>query len=617
MESLFDASGNRAEAVRRLLEGHLTGSLDRLRPGLREPAVAILRHLVTSAGTRNIILESDLLERLGTCENIGPEIGRSALAELSGQSRLVRRQRRNEAYFYDITSEFLVPWIQRQRALSDARVAMRRMRKRIGIAVACLLCGVLLVAAGAIYVVQEKRKDDRQIAAEREKDIERQKEEFKSFVALEQRTKLGEADVTKDAIDSIKNKEDIKKEPVVSTQTLPIGIEAPPPAPAEVSGAVDFVTDKLFIGHEGTVWSARYSPSGLNLALGGEPSRPFPSVITAGQDRTARVWDLRSDDDFVLKGHRGEVNFAMFNPKPSSDLTQWLAATASDDNTAALWRPSEPTKPRFLTGHTAAVTGLAWSRDGNWLVTTSKDNQARIWNLAALDKPPTVLAKHTGDIWLPALVELGAKKAFLVTPSSDGTARLWNFPAGTPCTFPAHEPKDKEVLRHGSPIRRAAMDSQGRWIVTAGADGRAILWDRNTGEMLLIVTHQKAVRDVSFKPGSALFVTASGDNTAQVWDAEHKLGIVTLSGHTAPLFSARFTPYGPGVVTVSWDRTARLWNYETKTCVAVLKGHLGSLWSVEFSPEGTNFTTTSGDGTARLWDLKSIPGGTAFLPPAK
>jgi WD40 repeat protein len=106
----------------------------------------------------------------------------------------------------------------------------------------------------------------------------------------------------------------------------------------------------------------------------------------------------------------------------------------------------------------------------------------------------------------------------------------------------------------------------------------------------------------------------SADNTAQVWNAETGQGIVTLKGHTAPLFSARFTSYGPGVVTVSWDQTARLWNYETKKCIAVLRGHTDVLWSVEFAPLGTAFVTTSGDGMARLWPLNRIPGGAVFLP---
>jgi WD40 repeat protein len=123
------------------------------------------------------------------------------------------------------------------------------------------------------------------------------------------------------------------------------------------------------------------------------------------------------------------------------------------------------------------------------------------------------------------------------------------------------------------------------------------------------------VRDVAFQPGGTHFVTASADNTAQVWDAQTGKGVVTLRGHSAPVFSARFTNFGPGVVTVSWDNTARLWNYQTKKCVAILRGHLDVLWSVEFSPSGAHFTTTSGDGTARLWELKRIPGGDAFLSP--
>ena len=70
------------------------------------------------------------------------------------------------------------------------------------------------------------------------------------------------------------------------------------------------------------------------------------------------------------------------------------------------------------------------------------------------------------------------------------------------------------------------------------------------------------------------------------------------------------------MVTVSFDNTARLWNYETRKCVAILRGHHDALLSLRFSPSGTNFTTASADGTAKLWDLKRIPGGEAFLPPA-
>jgi len=608
MESLFDATPNRAEVVQRLLEGHLTGSLDRLSAGLREPAVAVLRHLVTSAGTRNIVLEADLLERLQSSEKIPPATGKRALAELTGQSRLVRKQRRNEAYFYDITSEFLVPWIQRQRVLGDARVAMRKSRRRGWL----IMVGVLLLAIAAVLglnlhknrVLQQQKQDA---------DKEKQKALDDVVKVYDQRLNSEETQADQKISDTVKHKEEFSSEKSSSDNAITsVGADAPPPGEtADLSGAASYVTDKIFV-HKAGVWGARYSP----LQFTALPGYTSAFLITASRDRTAGIWDLRGNKDFFLHGHTGEVNDAAFNPKPPADGNGWFAATASDDNTAALWRASEPDKPYSLKGHTAAVTGLAWSADGKWLVTSSKDSQVRIWNVAAADpsKQSRVLQGHAASVWLPCLVETGGA-GWLVTPSADNTARVWTFPQGAPASF--SKSSEAGVLHHGAPVRRVAMDSKGRWVVTAGADGRAILWDRASGGLLLDLNHEKPVRDVAFQPGGNLLVTASADNTAQIWDAQKLSPIVTLAGHTAPVFSARFTPYGPGVVTVSWDRTARLWNYETKKCVAVLRGHVDAIWSVEFSPSGNNFTTTSSDGTARLWELERIPGGNVFVrPPA-
>jgi WD40 repeat protein len=592
MESLFDATPNRAEVVQRLLEGHLTGSLDRLSAGLREPAVAILRHLVTSAGTRNIVLEADLLERLQASEKISPAISKCALAELTDRSRLIRKQRRNEAYFYDITSEFLVPWIRRQRALSDARTAMRKWRKRIAIAMA-----IILTIVGAVaYVIIDRNREERLRAEAENKKLE------KTVVLYQNQHKVDAVDTKQRALDSVE-----KKEAITTTWVAPVAGDAPGGDPPDADQEAPTVTtEKFFVGHEGAIWRVHYSP---------KPQRTYNNLITAGRDRTARVWDLVGDKDLVLSGHRLEVNDALLNPKATGDPKEWFAATASDDTKAALWKASEPENPFYLNGHTKPLTGLAWSSDGIWLATTSRDGQVRIWNVpSGSHKSVTVLQGHTDSVWTPELVET-REKSWLVTPSADGTARLWIFPTGEKCKFTAHEAQDSEVLRHGAPVRRVAMDSQARWIVTAGSDGRAVCWDRVTGEKRCEVYHKDAVRDVAFQPGGTHFVTASADNSAQVWDAQTGKGIVTLRGHSAPVFSARFTNFGPGVVTVSWDNTARLWNYQTKKCVAILRGHLDVLWSVEFSPTGAHFTTTSGDGTARLWELKSIPGGDAFLPP--
>src|SRR5205814_7053575 len=231
-ESLFDATPNRAEVVQRLLEGHLTGSLDRLSSGLREPAVAILRHLVTSAGTRNIILESDLLERLQTAEKIPQTIGKCALAELTARARLVRKQRRNEAYFYDITSEFLVPWIRRQRALSDGRATMRKWRKRIGIGLAIFAA----IMSAIIYILADQKRE----AQEKLKDETKEKNEQK--ILLEQK-----------ALESVDRKESGDMEYLPAPTPAPVTRLSKLPE-ADSSDAVEYKTDKTFSGHKGSIW---------------------------------------------------------------------------------------------------------------------------------------------------------------------------------------------------------------------------------------------------------------------------------------------------------------------------------------------------------------------------
>jgi hypothetical protein len=349
-ESIFDAVPNRAAVVQKLLEGHLTGSLDRLSAGLREPAIAILRHLVTSAGTRNIILEADLLERLQASEKIPPTIGKRALAALTDQSRLVRRQRRNEAYFYDITSEFLVPWIRRQRALSDARAAIRKWWKRIGVSAAILAA----VIGAIIYILADQTRE----AEKKLKGEARENQEKKDL--LEQNAQ--------DLLD--------KREWSETAFMAPPAPKAPPEKlpQADSSGAAEFSTDKIFSGHKGAVWRVHYGPANAQHVA--------TTLITAGHDFTAGIWDLVGDRDFPLVGHRGEVNDALLNPKSGSDPNGWFAATASDDTKAALWKADYPAAPFFLEGHKRQVTGLAWTRDGQWLATTSRDGQIGVWNVA-------------------------------------------------------------------------------------------------------------------------------------------------------------------------------------------------------------------------------------------
>jgi WD40 repeat protein len=114
-------------------------------------------------------------------------------------------------------------------------------------------------------------------------------------------------------------------------------------------------------GHQGAVKRAAFSPDGTR-------------IVTASDDRTARVWDAATGAPVATcEGHQGEVNHAAFSP----DGTR--IATASDDNTARVWDAATGAPVATCEGHRGRVVHAAFSPDGTRIVTASSDCTARVW----------------------------------------------------------------------------------------------------------------------------------------------------------------------------------------------------------------------------------------------
>jgi hypothetical protein len=120
-DKLFQAKG-----VQGLLEQYLADSLGAFPKDLRDPAVALLGHMITSASTRNIVSKDDLLE--DEKANFSHERIERALAALTN-SKLVTLEVRRNVYFYEIVSEFLVPWIKEQEAARLVLIKSRELEK--------------------------------------------------------------------------------------------------------------------------------------------------------------------------------------------------------------------------------------------------------------------------------------------------------------------------------------------------------------------------------------------------------------------------------------------------------------------------------------------------------
>lgn len=170
---------------------------------------------------------------------------------------------------------------------------------------------------------------------------------------------------------------------------------------------LDGKTDPVVLsGHGGAILTVDWSPDGRFIATG-------------SADATIRRWNANgSGSPVILRGHNKMVTSVQFHP----DSKHLRLLSTSADTTVRLWTPMDADKPQMrLLSRMDGFFSASWSPDGDRVVTTCADNNARIWNIDGKGIP-TILEGHKGIVVTAAFSPDGKR---LVTASHDGSARIW------------------------------------------------------------------------------------------------------------------------------------------------------------------------------------------------
>jgi hypothetical protein len=130
---------------------------------------------------------------------------------------------------------------------------------------------------------------------------------------------------------------------------------------------------------------------------------------------------------------------------------------------------------------------------------------------------------------------------------------------------------------------RTAADERPELSRTIDALGEALDGPLEVSQPL---RHKNVVYSATFSPDGARVLSASLDNTAQVWDAATGAPIGTALRLGGAVYDAAFSPDGKRVVTASSDKTARLWDATTGLPIGKPMQHDGYVFSAVFSPDG-------------------------------
>jgi WD40 repeat protein len=350
------------------------------------------------------------------------------------------------------------------------------------------------------------------------------------------------------------------------------------------------------IKHESSINSAIYTPDGAY-------------VITGADDGTARVWDVMPPSGTQLR-HASDVSSAKFSP----DGTRVL--TASADGTAMLWNATTSDPIGVPLHHERTVLRAVFSPDGQRVVTASLDRTARVWDATTgraisgpfvhddelrVEEDIRPVSRREPQDPAAELVKGAVLEAafspdgrFVVTASADGTARIWDVATG----------RETHKLIHDTIVVGARFSPDGKRVVTT-TDYRIYFWDAATGEVIgKPLAHDHEVASVAFSPDGSRMVSASADKTARIWNAATGAPVGITLVHDKAVNSAMFDPTGTRVVTASADSTARIWDATTGAPLVTL-AHPEPVNLAVFSPDGTRVVTACHDGAARIWDAET------------
>jgi eukaryotic-like serine/threonine-protein kinase len=273
--------------------------------------------------------------------------------------------------------------------------------------------------------------------------------------------------------------------------------------------------------------------------------------------------------------------------------------TAPPSPTPASTRvPSVGTTVFTYRQHSESVLSLAWSPNGQYIVSGSADTTARVWKTTQ-DETLYTYRGHAGLLNSVFSVSWERNGKAIASGSSDQTVQIWEAATGNRLTL---------YQGHVARVLSVAWSPQTTSIASAGADKTVQLWDAFTGKIGAVYHgHTDTVYVVAWSPDGTLIASGSADKTVHVWEAETQQ-VVAHYQHTDAVYAVAWSPDGTLLASAGADQRIQIWDARTarqQTTLFISTELTAAITALSWSADGKRIASACTDATVSLWDVEA------------
>eukprot|EP00913_Durusdinium_trenchii_P013374 g12555.t1 len=273
--------------------------------------------------------------------------------------------------------------------------------------------------------------------------------------------------------------------------------------------------------------------------------------------------------------------------------------TAAPETAVQLWNVNDDIRP-WVIAPAEKVVCMAISPDGNTLASVTRktgiaDTRNIVLRSLSTDRPPRVLTAPQQGVQSLAFSPDGQ---FLISGGSDGTVKFWNVATGRVVGGIAGLPAG---------VTAVAISSDGKTSASADAKGFLLIFDLHTGKQIASMQAARgAIHDIAFSQDATLLASASADSTVQIWNTSTGQLAAPIRSHAgvarSDVTSVCFAPDGRTLASAGADFDIRLTDIATGEVRSILKGHSDAIIDFVYSHDGRTLISADEAGSIRLWD---------------